>query len=174
MYDMRTYGSTVPNKLRRQDFVLTYFMHGAKTGEIAKALHVTERTIQLDLAVLKPWIYAKVEAEQLHSLRRSFLQKEEIWREIWSMYHRPLQDGKESPDTSRKLKALELATKMSAELDRIAGIGQSKEAAVVVKQEVHVGQTAAENAVEKLSEEEQLVLAKVIRDIESSEVDAGP
>lgn len=114
----------------------------------------------------------KVEAEQLHSLRISFLQKRELWREIMTIYHRPLQNGKEAPDTFRKLRSLELAMKMSAEFDRIGGIGQPKPSAVVVRQDVRVTLAAAEKAIQKLSEDEQLVLAKAIRELEHAKASA--
>jgi hypothetical protein len=106
-----------------------------------------------------------VEAEQLHNLRISFLQKREIWREIMAMYHRPLQDGKEAPDTFRKLKALELAMKMSSEFDRIAGIDQTKPPAASVTQPTAPDLNFKET-VGRLPADEQEVLAKAIRDIE--------
>lgn len=124
--------------------------------------------MQLDLAALKLWLYRKVEAEQLHTVRISYLQKRELWREIMALYHRPLQNGKEAPDIFRKTRCIELAMRMSAEFDRIGGIGKTKPPAVVVRQDVRVMLAAAEKAVEKLSEEEQIVLAKAIRELEHS------
>lgn len=149
--------------------MLRYVLRGVTDAqELSKLLHCSTRTIQLDLTALKPWLHRKVEAEQLHSLRISFLQKREIWREIMAIYHRPLQNGKETPDTFRKLKSLELAMKMSGEFDRIGGIGQPKQSNVVVRQDVQLMLAAAEKAVEKLPEEEQIVLAKAIRELEHS------
>jgi hypothetical protein len=164
----RTHGSTTGNKLQRRRQLLRYFLRGVTDSEeLSRLLHCSVRTIQLDLQALRPWLHRKVEVEQLHSLRISFLQKREIWREIMAIYHRPLQNGREAPDTFRKLKALELAMKMSSEFDRVGGIGQPKPSAVVVRQDVRV-MLAAEKAVEKLPEEEQLVLAKAIRELEQS------
>jgi len=169
----RTDGSTTANKQDRRGQLLRYFVRGVRDPrELSRLLHCSIRTIQFDLIELKPWLHRKVEAEQLHSLRISFLQKREVWREIMAMYHRPLQNGKEAPDTFRKLRSLELAMKMSSEFDRIGGVGQPKRSAVVVRQDVRVMLAAAEKAVEKLSEEEQLVLAKAIRELEHSKASA--
>lgn len=162
----RTNGSTQSRKLHRRGQLLRYFLRGVTDSqELSKALQCSARTIQLDLAALRPWLRAKVEAEQLHSLRISFLQKREIWREIMAIYHKPLQNGKEAPDTYRKLKALELAMKMSGEFDRIAGIGQSKPPVVNVQQQTALDLSFNES-ITRLPPDEQEVLAKAIRDIE--------
>ena len=162
----RTVGSTATNKRGRRTLLLRYFLRGVTdTHELSEALHCSERTIQLDLKDLKPWLYAKVEAERLHSVRVSFLQKREIWREIMALYHRTLEHGKESPDVFRKLRALELAMRMSREFDRIAGIGETKPPTVTVTQQTALNVNLKEN-IRKLPPDEQEVLAKAIRDIE--------
>ncbi|MFI5449675.1 MAG: hypothetical protein ACHQ03_07920 [Candidatus Bathyarchaeia archaeon] len=170
----RTHGSTAANKLQRRRQLLRYFLRGVTDSEeLSRLLHCSVRTTQLDLQALRPWLHRKVEADQLHSLRISFLQKREIWREIMALHHRPLQNGKEAPDIFRKTRCLELAMKMSSEFDRIGGIGQSKPPAVVVRQDVRVMLAAAEKAIEKLSEEEQIVLAKTIRELEHPKASSG-
>jgi len=162
----RTKGSTVANRQRRRTQLLRYFLRGVTdTHELSNALGCGERTIQLDLADLRPWLHAEVKAERLHSVRISFLQKREIWREIMALYHRPLHDGKETPDTFRKLKALELAMRMSREFDRIAGIGQPKAPTVTVTQQTALSLSLKEN-IRRLPPDEQEELAKAIRDIE--------
>jgi hypothetical protein len=162
----RTLGSTVWNKRYRRRQVLRYVLRGVTDSrEISRLLNCSVRTIELDIAALKPWLHRKVEEEQLHNLRISFLQKREIWREIMAIYHRPLQNGKESPDTFRKLKALELAIKMSGEFDRIAGIGQTKAPVVSVVQQT-VPDLGFKETVGRLPPDEQETLAKAIRDIE--------
>jgi hypothetical protein len=169
----RTRGSNTESKLQRRKQLLRYFLRGVNDPhELGRLLHCSVRTIELDLTALKPWLHRKVEAEQLHSLRISFLQKRELWREIMAIYHKPLQDGKESPDTFRKLRSLELAMKMSSEFDRIGGIGQPKQQAVVVRQDVRVTLAAAEQVIEKLPEDEQLVLARAIRELEHAKTSA--
>jgi len=165
----RTYGSTAASKIQRRQKLLHYFLFGVTDSEeLSRLLHCSVRIVQLDLKALRPWLLEKVEAEQLHSLRISFLQKRELLREIMALHYRPLQNGKETPDTFRKLRSLELAMRMSAEFDRIGSIGQPRPSAVVVRQDVNVMLAAAEKAVEKLPEEEQLVLAKAIRELEQS------
>lgn len=162
----RTTGSTHSNRLRRREQLLRYFLRGVTdTQELSVALRCSPRTVQLDLAALRPWLHARVEAEQLHSLRISFLQKREIWREIMAIYHRPLQSGREAPDSFRKLKALELAMRMSGEFDRIAGIGQSKAPALSVAQPSALDLSFKE-AIGGLPPDEQEVLAKAIRNLE--------
>jgi hypothetical protein len=128
-------------------------------------LHCSIRTIQLDLKALKPWLHKKVESEQLHSLRLSFLQKREIWRELWTLHDQSLQNGKEIPNTF-KLRCLELAMKMSAEFDRIGGIGQPKPSTVASTVNAQVPPAAVEEAIRNFSEDERLVLAKAIGKVE--------
>jgi len=119
------------------------------------------RTIQLDLKALKPWLYKKIEEEQLHSLRISFLQKREIWRETWALHDQSLQKGKEVSNAF-KIRCLELAMRISAEFDRISGIGQPKPSTIAPTQNTPVTSAAVEEIIAKLSEEEKLVLAKAI------------
>lgn len=164
----RTLGSTAVNKLDRRRQLLRYLLRGVTDEqELSRVLHCSTRTIQLDMSALKPWLVEKVEAEQLHSLRISFLQKQELWREIMAIYHRPLQNGKESPDTWRKLRALELAMRMSGEFDRIAGIGQMKPATLSVTQQT-VLDLSFKEVIRRLPPDEQEILARAIRDIERS------
>jgi len=80
-----------------------------------------------------------------------------------ALYHRTLEHGKEAPDVFRKLRALELAMRMSREFDRIAGIGETKPPTVTQQTAVNV--SLKEN-IRKLPPDEQEVLAKAIRDIE--------
>ena len=162
----RTRGSTVWSQRLRRRQLLRYVLRGVTDPqELSKPLHCSVRTIELDLAALKPWLHAKVQAEQLHSLRKSFLQKQEIWREIMAMYHKPLQNGKEAPDTFRKLRTLELAMRMSGEFDRITGIGQTKTPTPTATQPTSPDLNFKET-VGKLPADEQETLAKAIRDIE--------
>jgi hypothetical protein len=81
------------------------------------------------------------------------------------MYHKPLQNGKEAPDTFRKLRTLELAMRMSGEFDRITGIGQTKTPTPTTTQPTPPDLNFKET-VGKLPADEQETLAKAIRDIE--------
>jgi hypothetical protein len=172
----RTLGSTILNREVRRQKVLEYFLRGFKTGEIAGFLHCSDRTIQEDLAFLKPQLYATVQAERLHTLRISFLQKMEILKEAWILFHRPLEritmpngqvNTRDSPGSLRKLGALKLALGVCAELDRVAGVGQQKPIAVTVTQQATLD-VCFKEAIGRLPPDEQEVLAKAVRDIERS------
>ena len=172
----RTRGSTPANKLQRRRQLLSHFLRGVTDSEeLSRRLHCSIRTIQLDLEALKPWLYRKVETEQLHSLRIAFLQKQEIWREIWSELDSNEEGEKKTSDASRKIRYLELAIKMSAEFDRLCGIAQPQPSNSHIlhtpRQNVPITSAAAEE-VKKMSEEEQLIVAKNIRNHERTKASA--
>jgi len=170
----RTRGSTPANKLQRRRQLLSHFLRGVTDSEeLSRRLHCSIRTIQLDLEALKPWLYRKVEAEQLHSLRIAFLQKREICREIWSELDSDEQGDKKASDISRKIRYLELAIKMSAEFDRLCGIAQPSNSHILhtPRQNAPIISAAAEE-VKKMSEEQQLIVAKNIRNQERTKASA--
>ena len=87
----RRKGDTAPAKLGRQHLVCRLFLRGLTVPEVARQLNVTERTIQLDFQEIKTSLFTVIQTRELRSLKLALLELDELWREAWTLYHRPAQ-----------------------------------------------------------------------------------
>ena len=87
----RRKGDTFPAKLGRQHLVCRLFLRGLTVPEVARQLGVTERTIQLDFQEIKVDLFQVIQTRELRTLKLALRELEELWREAWTLYHRPAQ-----------------------------------------------------------------------------------
>ena len=113
----RRKGDTAPAKLRRQHLVCRLFLRGLTVPEVARQLGVTERTIQLDFQEIKVDLFQVIQTRELRTLKLALRELEELWREAWTLYHRPAREGRED----RPIKAMLLTDllRISAEKNRL-------------------------------------------------------
>ena len=113
----RRKGDTAPAKLGRQHLVCRLFLRGLTVPEVARQLNVTERTIQLDFQEIKTSLFTVIQTRELRSLKLALLELDELWREAWTLYHRPARDSRDD----RPIKAMLLTDllRISAEKNRL-------------------------------------------------------
>ena len=85
---MKREGSTETSKLARQERVYRLVIRGVKPAEIARQENVDERTIERDVQEIKFTLLQIVQTQQLRSLKLALAEADEIWRELWTLYHR--------------------------------------------------------------------------------------
>jgi hypothetical protein len=85
----RRKGDTTAARLKRQQLVCRYFLRGLTVPEVARQLGVTERTIQLDFQEIKSSLFSIVQTRELRTLKLALMELDELWREAWTLYHRP-------------------------------------------------------------------------------------
>lgn len=85
---MKSEGSTEASKLARQEHVYRLLIRGLKPLEIAKQENVDERTIQRDVQEIKFSLMQITQSNQLRSQKWALAELDEIWRELWALYHR--------------------------------------------------------------------------------------
>jgi hypothetical protein len=167
----RTFGSSEAGKEERQRKILALHVRGMTTPEMAAQLKVKPRTIYRDLEELGHWLRQQNDRNQLYSLGEAFALAKEILREAWILYHRPPardDNGRTQDDTLRKLWALDRIMKATQVLERLAGFGASRSIPPqpAVKSN---GENEVASLIESLPEDEQIVLAKAIRHLESKD-----
>jgi len=114
----------------------------------------------------------KIEAEQLWTVRRAVALREELMREAWRIYHLPAErkvvgHGKAQREVEvdpgfRQLMAINTLAKVSEQLDRLA-FG----AKVHVTQTIQTQSPDDLKAIDELSENEQVVVARAIKLVET-------
>jgi len=155
----RRKGDTSAARLKRQQLVCRYFLRGLTVPEVAKQLGVTERTIQLDFQEIKTSLFQIVQTRELRSLRLALLELEELWREAWTLYHRPTREGRDD----RQVKAMLIMDllRISAEKNRLLIPADAKNRALLEPR------PTAGIAIERLTFEEQL--ARGVEELENNE-----
>jgi hypothetical protein len=75
--------------------VLHYHMRGLTPDEILQNMKnpPSRRTLFYDLAYLKKWIKKGYAEERGYTLDRAMLELEELWRELWRIFHNPIVDA---------------------------------------------------------------------------------
>lgn len=168
----RRKGSSNAEVAARQRKVLSCYLKGFSSEEMAALLHVNARTIRRDLEELKVHIAQEVQAADLYSLRRAFLELEEEWREAWILYHRPTPQGKHGPVDDRipKLLVLDRIIRLTEAKTKLAGLYAAAESQPATPN-VEPAERAeiVRDIVRNLTGEEQVILAKAIRRIEGLE-----
>jgi len=56
---------------------------------------VTERTIQLDFQEIKTSLFQVIHLKELRSLKLALRELDELWREAWTLYHRPARSDRD-------------------------------------------------------------------------------
>ncbi len=85
---MKPEGSTETSKLVRQERVYRLVIRGLKPIEIARQENVDERTIQRDVKEIKFALLQIIQTQQLRTHKLALAELDEIWRELWALYHR--------------------------------------------------------------------------------------
>jgi hypothetical protein len=85
-------GDTETGKQVRQERVYRLLIRGLTIREIAKQEGVGERTIQRDVQGIKFSLMQIIQSQQLRTHRLALAELEEIWRELWTLYHRAPRD----------------------------------------------------------------------------------
>jgi transposase len=85
-------GSSEASRLLRQERVSRYLLRGVGIREIAQQESVSERTIQRDAEEIKFSLMQIIQLQQLRTHRLALAELDEIWRELWVLYHRPPRD----------------------------------------------------------------------------------
>jgi AraC-like DNA-binding protein len=110
-------GSTEVSKLARQERVYRLVIRGLKPLEIARQENVDERTIQRDFQEIKFALLQIIQTQQLRTHKLALAELDEIWRELWTLYHRaprenPVKHGNEmrmTKEDDRPIKVIILA-----------------------------------------------------------------
>lgn len=89
---MKQEGDTETAKHVRQERVHRLLIRGLTIREIAKQEGVGERTIQRDIQEIKLWLMQVIQLHQLRTHRLALAELDEIWRELWVLYHRAPRD----------------------------------------------------------------------------------
>lgn len=155
----RRKGDTAAARLRRQQLVCRYLLRGLTVPEVAKQLGVTERTIQLDFQEIKTSLFQVIQTSELRSLKLALLELDELWRETWTLYHRPAREG--GDDRGVKAMLLMNLLRISAEKNRLLLPSDAKNLALPQPNRVPL-------QVERLTFEEQLE-----REVEKLKNDEG-
>jgi hypothetical protein len=112
---LKTEGSTESSKLARQERVYRLVIRGLKPREIARQENVDERTIQRDVQEIKFSLMQITQSHQLRTQKFALAELDEIWRELWALYHRapretPVKHGNKMRLTKEDDRPVKVAT----------------------------------------------------------------
>jgi AraC-like DNA-binding protein len=113
----RRKGDTAAARLTRQQLVCRFFLRGLTVPEVARQLGVSERTIQLDFQEIKTSLFQIIQTRELRSLKLALMELDELWREAWTLYHRPPRESRD--DRSVKAMLIMDLLRISAEKNRL-------------------------------------------------------
>ena len=154
----RRRGDTAAAKLQRQQLVCRYFLRGLTVPEVAQQLRVTVRTIQLDYQEIKVDLFQVIQTRELRSLKLALRELDELWREAWTLYHRPPREG--SDDRGVKAMLLMDLLHISTEKNRLLLPTDAKNRALLEPKRTPIG-------IERLTFEEQL--ARGVEELKNNE-----
>jgi len=76
---------------RRRMEVLHYYIRGLNADEIIQSMKnpPSRRTLYRDISWLETWIREEYAKERGYTVARAMLEIDEMWRELWRIYHDP-------------------------------------------------------------------------------------
>jgi hypothetical protein len=154
----RRKGDTTPAKLKRQQLVCRYFLRGLNVPEVARQLGVTERTIQLDFQEIKVDLFQVIQTKEIRSLKLALRELDELWREAWTLYHRPARE--KGDDRGIKAMLLMDLLRISAEKNHLLLPTDAKNLALMEPKRPGL-------RIERLTFDEQL--ARGVEEVENNE-----
>lgn len=86
---MKHVGDNGTGRQVRQERVYRLLLRGLTPREIARAEGVGERTIQRDTQEIRFSLMQVIQTRELRTHRLALAELDEVWRELWNLYHRP-------------------------------------------------------------------------------------
>jgi hypothetical protein len=142
---------------RRQ--VLQLYLIGLNAREIASQLNYPRRTISTDIQRLKQYLQTEFAEERKFIVNKTIAQLDEMWRQGWKIFHSPA--ATDQDPSFRKLAAMDRLLRTIQLRSSILGATPEPEALPEVADKER-------RFVEKLSKDEQAVLIRAIKRLESA------
>lgn len=142
--------------IQRQKQVLELYLRGVDTEGIASELGYPQRTIFKDLAHLKEWLKIHFEKDRIATTNKALAQLDMLWRDLQQIYFSPI--PAEGPDPAyRKVMAI----------DRMVKILQIRTSLTSTLPEPPISASDEETDFSKLTEDDQIAIAKAIKRFET-------